>query len=276
MNFISQLNLAFSIKSSTKCPKEHELLWSSDTGNTAQRGGKFYCNLCQNTFNCANKRWWCKVCNYNVCKLCRPYHQLPVPGECENKHQLNWVNTPYKSDSSCNSCGLCLPCRSGRWNCSTCKYDLCPLCTKALKCCNGHILTWYNDKPKMTTIIGAQYTCKSCEKTFQFQEGLWHCDFCDYHICGDCSGKNSKIDQKNWLEYRTFKDELIEMQNFDEKMKGKTEEDWKLVCKFCLNNLVTCFLLPCGHTLCEKCAVHLKKCPFDRQTIDSKNRLIYS
>lgn len=60
-----------------------------------------------------------------------PINPTPGPLKCPSGHGLLFSKSAtgyYNSTFKCNKCFNQYPCSVGRWNCSTCKFDICKLC----------------------------------------------------------------------------------------------------------------------------------------------------
>lgn len=142
-----------------QCGKAHALQWSASA--VQYPFGKFSCDLCKKSTDCANGRWNCQSCQYDICTNCRPMQPvqpiLPMPmpsmpaptsmpgqpfvsvtvsgpSVCSKSHPLQWSTdaTGYLMGKyACDLCKKSTDCHSGRWNCVSCQYDVCTNCKHA-------------------------------------------------------------------------------------------------------------------------------------------------
>lgn len=242
-----------------RCLNNHPLLWTnlSDENNIEE---SYVCRGCKNIFSCRSKKWLCKECKYYVCPLCLPYQEPVIPGECENHHKMIWkIDAKIKETFICSVCGIILPQKAGAWTCEICKYILCSYCSKSMKCKKDHLMLWIREKP--FHLNSEFFYCDLCSTKSAYLDGVWHCNICDYDVCGECSVKVAKIEVNDWL-----KDKRI-------NNISKTKE---FICQICLEDNVSTVLLPCGHVLCSDCSGTITICPFDRIKCTEKKKLIFS
>ena len=186
------------------CTQSHKLQWTDDR-TIDYFGNKYRCDLCGSVYFCDSKRWWCKICSYDLCPSCRPYKPpSPSPSPplssslsktCDNGHELAWRTEDYDLSPGyiCNGCTARLPCRSGRWQCPLCKYDLCPYCSTNLVCKNNHTLIWYS-KEREDYDYAPEYECNGCNSINESKLGRWHCSDCFYNLCVNCIHKISQTE----------------------------------------------------------------------------------
>ena len=163
--------------------------------------GKFYCQNCTEEYPCADKRWACIQCKYDVCFKCRPISKslraLPQFLQCLKSHGLVWSRDKKDFKETKYMCEVCqkeYACSNGRWCCNLCLYDVCHNCRRN-KPCNliddqKHPLVWSSISEGYTA---KKYGCKGCQKTGICREGRWNCYDCKYDICGDCSSPNGLV-----------------------------------------------------------------------------------
>eukprot|EP01083_Nonionella_stella_P268368 907200_1 len=98
------------------------------------------CDLCKNKVNKGTKLYGCRLCNYDVCTICKPEPVEPVLPEapkkrtemddivmCPDKHMLiPRRRTQYK----CGKCNVDYQ-RAKSWYCRKCEYHLCLKCFDA-------------------------------------------------------------------------------------------------------------------------------------------------
>ena len=133
---------------SLSCGNGHSLLWTDQVGG-AYSAGRYGCDRCSVVLECRQNRWWCSLCQYDICPSCQP-HILPSDTNlktCPQSHILTWSSSDYVVDGrvvngyGCDICRGKFPCNSGRLCCMGCNYDICDYCTNILKCSGGHKLT---------------------------------------------------------------------------------------------------------------------------------------
>jgi len=188
------------------CQNNHELKWSNS--GMGYFNNTYNCNTCHQSKPCGPGRWNCQGCQYDVCPTCRPAPggqpmppmPAPVPfnpyNECKNKHGLQWSNSGmgYMANTfSCDICHQSKPCGPGRWNCSSCKYDVCPNCRPGpvqappfnpyMECKNRHPLTWSNSA---MGYMGNSFSCDICHQSKGCGPGRWNCASCKYDVCPNC------------------------------------------------------------------------------------------
>lgn len=264
----------FSSRRNFGCEKGHVLLWTENTDGE-YKDGKYRCRLCLNNFLCSAKRWWCKECKYDVCPHCKPFQRIPVPGECDNGHKLSWSTKDYFGGNRymCNFCGIALPGKSGRWWCSKCNYDICPLCTGALRCDKDHAVIWLSDGPP-AFYESKKGACDLCGKIEDYTNNFWHCEECDYDICSECTKIKAKLNKKRWIKNQREMEEIFDIEAYIQQMEEKNE-DIDPLCQICMNSQANHALVPCGHLLCEVCCESFTECPFDRVKYKKKVPLIF-
>ncbi len=114
-----------------KCRMGHHLNYN--TSSDGYMGGMFNCDLCKCTHSCGEGRWNCQWCKWDVCNNCASqYKPKPNPiSTCSAGHMLNFTNQSFGYPSGSYACDMChrtFPCSCGRWNCSSCQYDICSFC----------------------------------------------------------------------------------------------------------------------------------------------------
>ncbi len=116
------------ITSVTACEKGHKLFYSS----YSYFSGEYFCNKCLTKGKCKEGRWFCLMCEYDICPNCRT---PPVMGEgeakmCDNQHYMTYSTMPYPYGSfyRCDRCRKAYPTEKGRWWCSICGFDICQKC----------------------------------------------------------------------------------------------------------------------------------------------------
>jgi len=254
---------------SLSCDDGHSLLWSSQV-TAAYPKGRYICDRCEVTLECAQNRWWCSSCEYDICPSCHP-RILPsdtVLNTCPQSHILTWSSSNYVVDGKVvNSyrCSICMgsfPCNSGRSCCLGCNYNICDYCTNILKCSGGHKLTW-------CAIASGPYArhmclCDRCRTRIDCSNGRWHCYSCEFDLCVNCA--STKV-----VSYYNPPQPKVEIA----KDSDPVDVNEKLQCNICMDKTVQYVLIPCGHMLCQKCSEKSDKCPFDRKDIAQKVRMYY-
>lgn len=108
------------------CKTNHPLKWRTSAEGYA--GGAFSCDECHSSSKCAEGRWGCKDCGYDVCTKCREPEQFSC---CNKSHPMNWSSDPagYAGGAfSCDNCKNSDKCQNGRWCCKDCGFDICTEC----------------------------------------------------------------------------------------------------------------------------------------------------
>ena len=107
-----------------QCGNGDPLVWRADAAG--YMAGKFSCDICHKSSNCASGRWSCQAHGYDICQACRP-----VPDKkCKSGHDLKLSQDPsgyLMGKFSCDICHSSFDCAVGRLTCP-CKYDVCPGC----------------------------------------------------------------------------------------------------------------------------------------------------
>ena len=113
---------------------------------------------------------------------------------CKNGHELAYTNTCsgyYAGTFTCDYCHTARSCIEGRYNCASCKFDVCNNCATNFKpvaqhinhCKSGHPLVFTNNQSGYSM---GTYTCDSCHKIGNCSLGRWNCGSCKYDICSFC------------------------------------------------------------------------------------------
>ena len=133
------------------CDHGHTLEYSTYEYTTTN--GRYKCNVCRiDTSSCAEGRWFCKPCRYDVCPHCRP----SPANVAKNLYDLNWLRNNelkvrvhehalvFKAQDDgweCDGKNMEGGCRSGikgfdetsgkdRYRCAKCDYDMCEKCVE--------------------------------------------------------------------------------------------------------------------------------------------------
>ena len=116
----------------TQCKSGHPLTYTA-----LKYEGSYGCDLCGRLFPSTEIRWCCTICQYDICPFCRPSNPMPPPYNpnpsiCPSGHPLDQTGSADGYYGETYSCNICHQARSFgdglRWNCSICKYDICPIC----------------------------------------------------------------------------------------------------------------------------------------------------
>jgi len=115
----------------TTCLQGH-MLWYS---TYSYLSGLYECNKCFGRANCADGRWFCIQCEYDICPNCRP---APPDVEkykkfCNNGHPMVQSISRYSDDATHYRCSFCHKAKSvedNRWWCPICGYDVCNECSE--------------------------------------------------------------------------------------------------------------------------------------------------
>lgn len=115
----------------TTCFDDH-LLWFSDFKYLS---GMYSCNKCFNEYQCADGRWFCVQCEYDICPNCRPPPEDRESFEkfCCMGHAMTLVaakHFPNESHYRCSYCRKAKAMTGTRWWCPICDFDICPDCAK--------------------------------------------------------------------------------------------------------------------------------------------------
>jgi len=101
------------------CEKEVNLQWNTE--KIVRQ-----CGLCNKPNS--EIRYFCKVCQNNLCVKCKPI--LICYGKCPIAHKLNKLTS--KSLVSCSKCGIIVGANQSHWNDKNCQLMLCEKCFKQL------------------------------------------------------------------------------------------------------------------------------------------------
>ena len=111
------------------------------------------CNICYASFNSNTAKYYCSICDYNVCNNCKDKRNkekknLNLNRNLKNYSEGNFVNTKYHRHSliycntsrneietvwNCDVCGIKYGPQSWSFYCTKCDYDVCYNCFKKAK-----------------------------------------------------------------------------------------------------------------------------------------------
>ena len=124
---------------------EHTLIFLINNKN-------WNCSLCSKSFNSNIAKFYCSLCDYNVCKSCKDkinnepkntnlnealknYFGSDCIETKKHRHSLIYCNTSRTENETywnCNECGTKYPPQSWSFYCTKCDYDLCYNCFQKL------------------------------------------------------------------------------------------------------------------------------------------------
>lgn len=226
---------------SSTCNNNHGLVWSIDT--EGYMAGRFSCDGCKQSSGCADGRWSCKACSYDICPKCKaaPPHYL-----CAKGHILNWstgTDGYMAGKFSCDECKKSNSCEAGRWSCKACSYDICPKCRPSgpyPACGKSHPLAW---STSTDGYMAGKFSCDGCKQSNSCEEGRWSCKECSYDICTKCRKPQYLVCKNNHgLAWST---------NADGYMAGKFSCDICHKPSQCETGRWSC--KPCGFDICVDC-----------------------
>ncbi len=198
------------------CKRQHPLTWCMTMDG--YMSGTFRCDICNKNCVCTNGRLNCSLCRYDICQNCMknlsPAKDLKH--NCRKGHMLSWSNSNVGYSGFnyiCDNCKASRMINDGRWNCMTCKYDICPSCRMApsspavfmtvtststgnkFKCSHGHLLEWSESS---SGYMSSSFSCDCCKSSHHCNQGRWNCRSCKYDVCMNCraapeSAKGSKF-----------------------------------------------------------------------------------
>ena len=120
---------------------EHTLIYLINNKNWS-------CNICSTSFNSNIAKFYCSICDYNVCNSCKEKRNNEKKNLCLNSNSKNYsdsncVNTKYHRHSliysntsrnedqtiwNCDVCGIKYGPQSWSFYCTKCDYDVCYNC----------------------------------------------------------------------------------------------------------------------------------------------------
>ena len=113
------------------CPKQHILHFSTLLLSDAEM---FACLKCSKQWNRKDGRWYCSICNYEICSSCRPnLEDIPMTGPlCPNGHAMGKTEIGYADGTlfRCDACQKTFKTSIGRITCLCCGYDMCVNCVE--------------------------------------------------------------------------------------------------------------------------------------------------
>lgn len=246
-----------------QCPSGHVLTFSG----FAYPDGYYNCDVCKNPGACAQGRWFCQFCSYDMCPNCRPPPEeaksaveakAPVSiHKCEAGHDLEFSRFLYQCGRYiCNRCRGTGVCSLGRWFCTGCSYDICPACRPApapkpgcamgATCDAGHPL-----KFSFAPYQCGQYRCNVCRQGGYCCLGRWFCSTCSYDMCQNCkAAPDLRCPNKHQLRYQTSAAGIM-----------------SYACPFCMKTY-TCHQ---GVLACEACMFYM--CPDCVPSLSDTSRL---
>ena len=175
-------------KAKYKCANGHYLIYTTDA--SGYMAGRFSCDVCKNSNDCAGGRYNCPQCKWDFCNTCsNEYKPKPNPVVCcKGGHGLLYTRVDYPMGKySCDMCHRSYPCFGARWMCVPCQYDICPFCRPppiTNFCPSGHKIEQTGSCDGYT---GDVYVCSRCGIPRSFGDGLrWNCEICKYDVCLVC------------------------------------------------------------------------------------------
>lgn len=186
----------------TTCTRGH-LLWYS---TYAYLSGQYECNKCFAHKNCADGRWFCLQCEYDVCLNCRaPPEDIESYNKvCNNGHNMIQSKNRYSSEEIFYRCDFCSRAKSiedTRWWCPICNYDVCAECAEL----DIENLEWpdpLDDEERWckdnthefakSREVPESFTCQKEEEDKKGQE-FYTCLKCGMVQCKDCMATTGKL-----------------------------------------------------------------------------------
>jgi len=186
----------------TMCAKGH-LLWYS---TYCYLSGLYECNKCFAHKNCADGRWFCLQCEYDICLTCRapPEDVASYSKTCNNGHNMIQSKNRYSSDEIFYRCDFCSKGKSieeTRWWCPMCNYDVCNECAEL----DIENLEWpdpLDDEERWckdnthefvkSREVPESFTCQKEQEDKEGQE-FYTCLKCGMIQCKDCIPTTGKL-----------------------------------------------------------------------------------
>jgi len=184
----------------TTCLSDH-LLWYS---TYSYLSGQYECNKCFKLKNCADGRWFCLQCEYDICLECRaaPEDVEKYMKICCNGHNMIQSRNRYTPEEIFYRCNFCRKARdveSNRWWCPICSFDIC------LECAELDIENedwpdpvdkeerWCKEKHKFIKSKAKEnFTCEKDEEEYH-DDDSYTCLNCGMTQCKKCAASSGVI-----------------------------------------------------------------------------------
>ena len=250
------------------------------------------CVKCGKYFNDKKAKYYCSLCNYNLCEECFTdkklyplkefYHEqtkLRIYSMPIHDHKLIYCRTSRFDDKLsqwiCDICNKYYNYKIWSFYCTKCDYDICLKCAKEYipkedLISNIGIKTEMHEHSLIYLMTDLDWLCLICLKSFD--KGIFPCyccTFCDFFVCQDCI--ESISDEEKYLFYKEGKKENISEMKINNKchehpliycMASKYREKEKWKCNICNekyefeNWMFYCSL--CDLSICYLCYTNTK------------------
>lgn len=277
-----------------RCTRSHKLKFD----RYLYPDNAYWCDRCDREGKCTSGRWFCKLCNYDICTCCSPasvdsYSIYEKSGKkpdpvastvttmCFKGHLLWYSDYSYLSGQyNCNKCFTDENCKDKRWFCVQCEYDICPNCREPPEdaenyertCNNGHKMI--RSKNRCASVESSEenvkeyYRCSFCNKGKDVEDSRWWCPICNYDVCEECAELD--IENLEWPdpledEERWCKDkphEFVKSREALENFTCQKEEEEK-------ENQEHYTCMHCGMVQCKECMATTGKLVADPKDKDS-------
>ena len=245
------------------------------------------CKECSNQFNNKHAKYYCSLCDFNLCENCFTekrmyplkefYHEqtkLQIYKFPIHEHKLIYCRTSRFDDRItqwvCDICEKNYNYKIWSFYCTNCDYDICLKCAikyipKDDLTSNIGIKTESHEHPLTYLMTDLDWICLICLQSFD--KGIFPCyccTFCDFYVCQDCI--ESLTDEEKYLFYNEgIKENVHEMKIKNEfhehpliycmASKSREKEKWK--CNKCNEiydmDIWGFYCSLCHFSLCYKC-----------------------
>jgi len=183
-----------------QCPNKHDLKF----GTYGEKYGLYICDTCGKAYFGCVPRYYCEPCTHDVCMACKAppadfklAAKYPEIEKCNRGHKLEFLFTETKSGKyECLICSKLGGSYNGRWCCSACNINVCPICkpcdkatriavtaaTKTVVCNKGHTLLFCCKPPPEGGVI----SCDKCKRPVAADNWRWYCEKCNFDVCVRC------------------------------------------------------------------------------------------
>jgi len=245
------------------------------------------CNNCNKSNSEKEPKYFCSLCNYNICNNCIGDNNkfLPLEPFCHEQTKLKSYKFPFHEHNliycrtsrskekptiwNCDICNKLYDNKIWSFYCTYCDYDLCLKCSKKYfpsdeLVTNMGIKTDNHNHPLVFMITNRNWSCKLCKESFESIEPTYYCTECEYNICMVCMRRISDEEKYPFFNDGERKDYEIKTERINNHQhqliycitsRYRIPTTW--TCNICSNNFgiedwsFYCSL--CDYDICFSC-----------------------